>query len=64
MIRASLGSGIVYLLFGGIFIYFAIYNVRTSGWSFLSWMLVIIATLDIGSAIRMILLHFRMKRQK
>ncbi|WP_053361405.1 YdiK family protein [Bacillus sp. FJAT-27251] len=61
MKRSPLFSGIVYLILGLLFTYFAVQNVNDQGWGFFSYLLVVIATFDLGSGIRMILFHFKLK---
>ncbi|MGV2942380.1 YdiK family protein [Mesobacillus sp. LC4] len=61
MKQSPLFSGIVYILLGSLFTYFAIQNVNDSGWGFFSYLLVALATFDFGSGIRMILFHFKLK---
>jgi hypothetical protein len=62
MKRSPLFSGIVYILLGSLFTYFAIQNVNESGWGLFSYLLVMLATFDFGSGIRMILFHFKLKQ--
>jgi hypothetical protein len=62
MKQSPLFSGIVYILLGSLFTYFAIQNVNESGWGFFSYLLVALATFDFGSGIRMILFHFKLKQ--
>lgn len=62
MKQSPLFSGIVYILLGSLFTYFAIQNVNESGWGFFSYLLVVLATFDFGSGIRMILFHFKLKQ--
>ncbi|GER67779.1 hypothetical protein BpJC7_24670 [Weizmannia acidilactici] len=54
-------SGVVNCLLGALFTYFAIQQVQMSGWGFFCYLLLLIATLDLGSGIRLILFHFRLK---
>jgi hypothetical protein len=61
MKQSPLFSGIVYMFLGLLFTYFAIENVNQTGWGFLSYLLVLLATFDIGSGIRMIQFHFKLK---
>lgn len=61
MKQSPIFSGIVYILLGSLFTYFAIQNVNESGWGFFSYLLVALATFDFGSGIRMILFHFKLK---
>lgn len=63
--QTPLFSGIVYLLLGVLFTFFAIQNINEDeGWGFFTILLIILATFDLGSGIRMILIHFHLKKQK
>ncbi|CAM4038376.1 YdiK family protein [Mesobacillus zeae] len=62
MRQSPLISGIFYILFGFLFTYFAIVNVSDSGWGFWAYMLVLVATFDFGSGIRMMMFHFKLKK--
>lgn len=62
MRQSPLFSGIVYILLGSLFTYFAIQNVNETGWGFFTYLLVLLATFDFGSGIRMILFHFKLKQ--
>ncbi|CAM4116168.1 YdiK family protein [Mesobacillus thioparans] len=64
MKQSPMFSGIVYILLGILFTYFAIQNVNDSGWGFFSYLLVLLATFDFGSGIRMILFHFKLKQMQ
>ncbi|MFD2680032.1 YdiK family protein [Bacillus seohaeanensis] len=61
MRRSPLFSGVIYLLLGVLFTYIAIQTVNDSGWGFFTYMLIFLATLDIGSGFRMIGIHFKIK---
>ncbi|MBT2663092.1 YdiK family protein [Bacillus sp. ISL-45] len=61
MKQSPIFSGIVYILLGSLFTYFAIQNVNETGWGFFSYLLVALATFDFGSGIRMIMFHFKLK---
>lgn len=61
MKQSPIFSGIVYILLGSLFTYFAIQNVNETGWGFFSYLLVALATFDFGSGIRMVLFHFKLK---
>jgi hypothetical protein len=61
MKQSPLFSGIVYMILGLLFTYLAIENVTQTGWGFFSYLLVLLATFDIGSGIRMIQFHFKLK---
>jgi len=62
MRQSPLFSGIVYILLGILFTYFAVGNVRSEGWGFFSYLLVILATFDLGAGIRMIGFHYKLKQ--
>ena len=62
MNQSPLFSGIVYLTLGLLFTYLAIENVNHTGWGFFSYVLVLLATFDVGSGIRMIQFHFKLKK--
>ncbi|MEW9503269.1 YdiK family protein [Jeotgalibacillus marinus] len=60
--RSPLAHGVIYLLLGIAFTYFAINSVNTSGWGLFAYLFIALATFDIGSGLRMILLHFKIKK--
>lgn len=63
MRRSPLFSGIVYLILGILFVYFAITSLQQNGeWGFFTTLLIIIATFDIGAGLKMIGFHFKLKR--
>lgn len=62
MKQSSIFSGVVYLLLGALFTYFAVQDVQQNGWGFFSYLLVILATFDLGSGIKMTLIHFMRKK--
>lgn len=62
MRRSPLVSGIFYIILGILFTYIAIqYIEREQSWGIFTYFLIILATFDIGSGLRLIALHFRMK---
>ncbi|MDE3840734.1 DUF4305 domain-containing protein [Bacillus methanolicus] len=61
MRQSPLISGIFYILLGTLFTFFAIRHVNETGWGFFTYLLVLLATFDIGSGIRMITFHFKIK---
>ncbi len=63
MRRSPLFSGIIYIILGVLFTYLAIQNVQESGWGFFTYMLVFLATIDFGSGLRMVMIHFKIKKQ-
>jgi len=63
--QSPLFSGIIYMLLGSLFTFFAIQNINEDGgWGFFTILLIILATFDFGSGIRMILFHFKLKNQQ
>ncbi len=65
MRQSPLFSGIIYIILGALFTVFAIQDLQQNGeWGFFTYLLVLLATFDIGSGIRMILLHFKIKEIK
>ena len=63
MKRSPMFSGFIYILLGGLFTYFAIEDVSKNGWGFFSYLLVILATFDFGSGIRIIFYYKNIKNQ-
>lgn len=63
MKRSPLFSGIVYFFLGGLFTYFAIQDVQESGWGYFVYLLVILATIDFGSGLKLILFYFSHKNR-
>ena len=65
MRRSPLFSGIIYIIFGAFFIYFAVHDLqRNQEWGFYTYLLVILATFDIGSGIKLINFHFFLKKKQ
>jgi hypothetical protein len=62
MRQTPLVSGFLYLILAVLFTYFAIKNVQEDGWGFFSYLLIILATFDLGSGIKMIAIHYKMKK--
>ncbi len=62
--QSPLSLGIIYASLGVLFTAIAVQTVTSSGWGIFAYILVIIATMDFGSGIRMILLHFKVKSIK
>ena len=62
--KSPLSSGILYCILGAFLTYFAIIRVSTSGWGFFSYLLVLLATFEFGAGIRLMILHFKIKKNK
>lgn len=62
MKQTPLFNGIIYIILGLLFTYFAIENVSEGNWGFFTYLLIILATFDIGSGIKMVLFHFKIKK--
>lgn len=56
-----LTQAIIYLVFGIFFTYFAIQHVSLYGWGFFAYLLVLLATLDIGSSLKIFFSYFKSK---
>lgn len=56
-------SGIVYCLLGVMFTYMATQRVAASGWGTFTYILILLATLDFGAGIRLILLYFKISNR-
>lgn len=55
-------SGILYITLGIIFTILAIQNININGeWGILTYMLILVATFDLGNGIKLILLHYKIK---
>ncbi|WP_269411327.1 YdiK family protein [Lentibacillus daqui] len=54
---------IIYFVMGIFFTYIATKTVTNTMWNFSTIVLAIIATLQFGVAIRLMLIHFRLKRK-
>jgi len=61
MRRSPLFSGFVYLILGGLFTYFAIHDVGQNGWGFFSYLLILLATFDFGSGLKLVFLYLKYK---
>lgn len=63
MRQSALFSGIIYIILGILFIFFAIQDLGRNGgeWGFFTYAFVMLATFDIGSGIRMILFHMKLR---
>ncbi|MEH7252225.1 YdiK family protein [Neobacillus niacini] len=63
MRRSPFVSGIIYLVLGALFTYFAIEDVTQNGWGFFSYLLVLLATFDFGAGIRIFFLYNKSKHK-
>ncbi|KWW20278.1 MULTISPECIES: YdiK family protein [Bacillaceae] len=59
--QSPLFIGIIYAGLGVLFTAIAVQTVNSSGWGIFAYILVLIATLDFGSGLRMIMIHFKIK---
>lgn len=57
-------SAILYFLMAIFFIHVAIQSADKTIWNVVTLLFAVIATLDLGMAIKLTLLHFRLKQQK
>lgn len=63
MRRSPLFSAFFYMILGCVFTAFAVHEVRQSGWGFFSYLLVLLATFDFGSGLRLLLFYLKYKDQ-
>ncbi|KAB2329361.1 DUF4305 domain-containing protein [Cytobacillus depressus] len=65
MKRTPLFSGIIYIILGILFTYIAIQNVqRDQNWGMFTYFLIIIATFDLGTGLRMVAFHFKIVKSQ
>lgn len=64
MRQSPLTTGIFYLILGVFFTYLAIEDVNTGGFGFFTYLLILLATMDIGSGLRLLFMHFRLKNSE
>lgn len=63
--QTPLFSGIVYIFIGLLFVYLAVYNsMQEEQWGALTYIFIIFATLDIGTGIKFISMHFKLKNMQ
>lgn len=62
--RSPLFSGTLYIVLGFVFTFFAVQQVDKNGFGFMVYLLIILATLDFGAGLRLIMLHFRLKKDQ
>lgn len=55
---------VIYFLLGILFTYMAIQSTGESGWSFITILLAVFATLDFGVGSRMLVIHFKLKQKE
>lgn len=63
MRRSPLFSSLTYLILGILFTYFAINEVSQNGWGFFSYLLILLATFDFGSGLKMFFFYMKYKDQ-
>jgi hypothetical protein len=52
-------SGILYIAFGIAFTFFAVQQVKMNGFGLMAYLLIILATLDFGAGIRLVVIYFK-----
>ncbi|WP_144463600.1 YdiK family protein [Siminovitchia fortis] len=62
--RSPLFSGMIYIMLGVVFTFFAVQQVKLNEWGFIVYLLIILATFDFGAGFRLIFLHFRLKNEQ
>lgn len=61
MRQSTMFFGIIYLFLGILFTFFAIQDVQEGGWGIFTLLLAILATLDFGKGVKMILYSILLK---
>lgn len=56
--------GIIYIILGMVFVFFSIQQITMHGWGVFAFVLILLATWDIGSGIRMMFTHLKKKKKK
>jgi hypothetical protein len=64
MRSSPLFMGTLYFLLGSVFTYLAITSVEDTIWNFYTLLLIFIATLDFGLALRLLFLNYKLKKWK
>ncbi|MDQ0216483.1 hypothetical protein J2S13_002942 [Oikeobacillus pervagus] len=64
MKQTSWLPGTLNILLGVFFTYIAIVTVNSNGFGFFTYLLILLATLDIGTGLRMTFAHFRHKKRE
>jgi hypothetical protein len=64
MRQSPLASGIFYNILGVFFVFLAIQDVNTNSFGFFTYLLILLATLDIGTGLRLLLIHFKIKKSQ
>lgn len=62
MIQSPLLTGSIHIVLACLFTYFAIDNVNQYGWDFFSIILVLLATFDFGSGLKLVTLYFKLRK--
>ncbi|OLN21502.1 hypothetical protein BTO30_14550 [Domibacillus antri] len=64
MRQSPLASGIFYNILGVFFVFLAIQDVNANSFGFFTYLLILLATLDIGTGLRLLFLHFKLKNSQ
>ncbi|WAA12576.1 YdiK family protein [Fervidibacillus halotolerans] len=62
--KSPISVGIIYILLGIIFTFFAIQQVLIYDWGFFAYLLIIFAGIDIGTGIKIFYMDFLQKKKK
>ncbi|QED46383.1 YdiK family protein [Cytobacillus dafuensis] len=65
MKRTPLFSGIIYIILGILFTLMAIQNTQNEQtWGMFTYLFIIIATMDLGTGLRLVAFHFKIKNSQ
>lgn len=62
MRRSAMFTGIIHIALAILLTYFAVNNVNMNGWDIFSIILVLLATFDFGTGLRLMALHFKLRK--
>ncbi len=62
--QTLLSRGIFFSILGVFFVFLAIEDVNTNQFGFFTYLLILLATMDIGTGIRLMFTHFKLKNSQ
>ncbi|OXS77793.1 YdiK family protein [Domibacillus enclensis] len=62
--QSYLTRGIFFNILGFFFVFLAIQDVNQNEFGFFTYLLILLATMDIGTGIRMMFMHFKLKKSQ
>ncbi|WP_046176605.1 YdiK family protein [Domibacillus indicus] len=62
--QSYLTRGIFFLILGFFFVFLAIQDVNQNAFGFFTYLLILLATMDIGTGLRLMFTHFKFKKSQ